>query len=1066
MPKPFVVWSDAPAFVVPNIVVQYNPANGTGADWSALLKMPEASYVYDAGKLRDAVQFLQDAVKKMTGRTLPVRSSADLSHGIVFTTLAGATPDIKNDPKVRKALADDGSGAYNANEAYYIRTEADRTVLVANTNDGLVDAAADLAESAGYVVLGMGPNWVDAPDHSRSLVFDTEHGGRPGYYLRRLWPTSGQSYGVGTIYNRSLSDPADETVDRSYQRWRVGARLTSQSMPVFTGHSLQAYHHAVARHIRDTGDTAGFLAPTDLGLDAQRLVTPPSTVPAHLWINSDAPDAPEAGKVYFSNGTTWVEQSAHEKVGFAAVLDVSVRAVRSIVLAGVEEMTEVAFKTEPDKITPMAIEPEDGGASDAAFVKYRKNPNWYPEYLKENGLPFGAPYALNGSYGLDQPNEQWDPASQSDAMYAFALWIQREYDRWIDTLPAEQQVTSSGASKKSLARATFYSYNYHDVPPGFNLGDPRLRVMVAGFAKHRGLGKWKAFRTRLDVAKALHVWLPEPLADYGILSNAYYNDWAMSGLPALADFSPTAISDHYSTHHDAGVRAQVIETDFNFGKFGLGYYLTATKLWNPAMSARQLDAIRDQWLQRSFGNAWRTMKQYYDFLLAPNYPVNSTSSWGHAIQLITDADDQIPATEPAVKRRIDDLKQYWYYYFLYDTGKLNDTAPETREFVWKGQMAYMNAMYALMRHVYGSTDPAAVAGPATSSGPAHYTAAETASWWQQVRAHWPEVNVDRFDDATLADGTLAKDIDQNDLTLVREFVWPGSYGQFFYNAGYQTPAAFLTHANQPGQTIGFNLWWPKADESPYAPRDVYYGVEWWNPRRHRWEAVLDKSTTAKPSVDMSTYRLVRAAMSAPKAGIFRFSIGYAGNLARLAPLTYDIDASSSTGRSPHTYFKLASGLTQSPVYSYIPKGTHSLDLDVWDQSGNKKLRIYSALLSKNPSAPYRDVDISAMKTHRIPLQPGEDGTIVRISGGTFGFPYLHSMPRLWAMSPAELMVPRAIAAADGLTVPLPPGVDGFAPGEEALAVRPGDLVPDGEVDGYLEAMHGGGAKMSPGTKVG
>ncbi|MEU0187059.1 hypothetical protein ABZ312_38795 [Streptomyces sp. NPDC006207] len=133
-------------------------------------------------------------------------------------------------------------------------------------------------------------------------------------------------------------------------------------------------------------------------------------------------------------------------------------------------------------------------------------------------------------------------------------------------------------------------------------------------------------------------------------------------------------------------------------------------------------------------------------------------------------------------------------------------------------------------------------------------------------------------------------------------------------------------------------------------------------------------------------------------------------------MTYDIDASHSTGRSPHTYLKLASGLTQLPVYCYIPKGTHSLDLDVWDLVGNKKLRIYSALLSKNPSAPYRDVDISAMKTHRIPLQPGEDGTIARISGNGFAFPYLHSIPRLSAMSPAELMVPRAIAAADGLTV--------------------------------------------------
>lgn len=991
----YVVWSDAAGFVPPDIV-HYEPANSIDAKRSS--------------KLDDAVRFLQDAVEKMTGHTLSVRGTADLSHGIVFTTLTAAPPDVENDPKVRAALADDGTGAYNANEAYYVRTETDRTILVANTDDGLVNAAADLAESAGYQVLGMGPNWVDFPDRSRSLVFDTECGGRPGYYLRLLWPTSGQSHGHGTIDDEeSLSDP-DETVTASYRRWRVGARLAGRSVPTYPGHALQNYHQKVAAHIRETGDTAGFLAPTRFDLDERRPDTPPSTPPEQLWINSDRPPAPAAGKVYLSVNGAWVEQRAGAP--FALSLDVSVPVVRKIVLDGAKAATEAAFDSWPNDVAQMAIEPEDGGPSDEEFNRYRKNPRWFPDYLEQNGLPFGRPYALHGSFGLDQPDEQWDETSRSDTMYGFALWMLHEYDRWIDQLAPAQRVTRVGVPKKSLIRASFASYNHHDVPPNFNIDDPRVRVLVAGNSpKHRGTGKWTGVRTDIDVFKALRVWLPDP-GTYRITSHANPFDWGMSGLPVAPDLSPTAISDSLSLYYDAGARAITDETDFNFGKFGLGYYLTAKKMWNPAMSAADLDAIRDQWLQRAFGSAWLTMKEYYDFLLASNYPVNSTSSWGHAIQLVTEADQRIdPATEPSAKRRIDDLKQYWYFYFLYATNKMTPAAPETREFVWKGQMSYMNAMHALMTTVYGTTDPAVVAGPETSSGPAHYAEDETADWWQQVRGHWPEVPVDRFEDTTLADGTPAKDVDQNDLALVDEFVSPGTYGPFIYNADPRRPVAFLTRANRQGEPIGFTLWWP---QSAGAARDLYYGLQWWNPGERSWTTVLDQRTTSQPVTDP----LIHIEMPAPRSGVFRFRLGQEGNLvARLAPLTYDYDANHSTGRSAHTYFELALGITQGPAYFYIPKGTRSLDLDVWSDHAPKTLRIYSGLLSGNPAAPYRDKDVTAWETHRITLRPGEDGTVARFSSGTrFHFPYLHSVPRLWAKSPAELMVPRAIATADGLTV--------------------------------------------------
>lgn len=66
--------------------------------------------------------------------------------------------------------------------------------------------------------------------------------------------------------------------------------------------------------------------------------------------------------------------------------------------------------------------------------------------------------------------------------------------------------------------------------------------------------------------------------------------------------------------------------------------------------------------------------------------------------------------------------------------------------------------------------------------------------------------------------------------------------------------------------------------------------------------------------------------------------------------------------------------------------------------------------------PSRSIDISRRGTHRIPLEPGEDGSLARISGNGFACTLLYSVPSLWSKCPAELLIPRAIAQADDLQV--------------------------------------------------
>ena len=90
-------------------------------------------------------------------------------------------------------------------------------------------------------------------------------------------------------------------------------------------------------------------------------------------------------------------------------------------------------------------------------------------------------------------------------------------------------------------------------------------------------------------------------------------------------------------------------------------------------------------------------------------------------------------------------------------------------------------------------------------------------------------------------------------------------------------------------------------------------------------------------------------------------------------------------------------------------------MDVWDQYRDKSVQLYKGLPARDMT-PSRKVDVSAMGTHTIALQPGEDGTVARLEGAPLAFPYFYSIPTFWAMSPAALLVPRGIAEADGLTV--------------------------------------------------
>ena len=235
----------------------------------------------------------------------------------------------------------------------------------------------------------------------------------------------------------------------------------------------------------------------------------------------------------------------------------------------------------------------------------------------------------------------------------------------------------------------------------------------------------------------------------------------------------------------------------------------------------------------------------------------------------------------------------------------------------------------------------------------------------------------------------------------------------------------MTVATKAGEEVGFKLYWPYNPTDPnYREKNLPYGISRWDVKARQWIALLDETTTTQQSVLVHNkqgkpQQLVEVRYRVAEPGTYRIKVGYGGLLAMLTTLNYDVptDIYRESNRLSHgfTYHDTQSGHTQSPTYIYIPKGTKSFDLEVWGNLPDKELQLFTAL-SPDAATPSRTIQLKKPGTLTIPLLQGEDGTLAVLKSNGFYFPFIYSVPMLWAKSPRALLVPRAVAEADGLTI--------------------------------------------------
>lgn len=1082
----------------PTIVVYHDPVTGAGWSVDELLD-PERThpYAYDseAGMLRDAVQrYLADGIERMTGPPpgpAPARgwvtiiNSADLQsqpgNRIILVLYPDAPASLREDPVVQAALGRAGGAApdYVADrESHYIRTDPQgRTWLIANRVDGLMDACATLLESVDYDILGLGPDWIHAPDYrDRPLVFNLDGGFRnDGYLLRRTGGFGCDGVGTLAIGFRDQLDPPDEDVTRSYARWRIGTRMYSaSSVPLLTGHGLDSYTDTVLEHMRHTRLDDGLLsATTRFGAQDER---PPADEAHEDWLWID-PDGNQAWYCHNPDGVAWIwTECAPQAIPFH--IDVSTDWVRKIVLQAMKDQSNNDFWDHPDDWSVFATDPADGLFTGFAERVHHADwyKNWYSDWRAEQGLPGQwDPYVLHGHRGIDQPDEEWDEeaVSVSDQVFVFANWLLREYDKWVDNLdegpppepdlgphdPINQtKLTKTGKDRRALIRSGLSSYGDRDVPPHFNL-DPRVRIAIAHFAVNRGNRDWLMLLTRAEIAEAMAKMVPEPVANYvnladwgrGVVDDDHHvvadpkttfhvlpHQWGNSARSILGLFE-NLVGSQRVRFTAAGVRSWHDEMAWmGYTHHALGFYLMGKYLRDPTLDEARLNEIRNTWLKRAFGPGADAVRAYLDFT-EPHVGLTSArrstaidvpNYWGRAIELLDEADKTIPP-DTIWQRRLDDLKLHWYFYWLMHTDQLVKTNERTQELMWKGQSSFTLSTYLIAYDVFEDRyadlqhimeDVAASGGTDYTAGPAHYTEEETTNWWSIVRAHWPYTKVDVGTSAELEIGELVRVVETQEIAV-------DTWDSLAYDA-WNTPYVQAYQViGVDGGEVGFTLLWKNdpADPGGYSsPHNTSWRIDRFDTATHAWAAFdtgYDASTpvAAEDNYTRELCWLVAVRRAAPEPGTYRITIGYGGQ-GQLAGPGWSIDNEPvnlpAWARLAFSERLILDGYGQE-IWFYVPKARTHIDLEIIEPlaypGAAQKLVLYS------DGTPSRTVDVSARGLHTIALGAGEAGNPVRFDpppqgAGGLNVPYFYGLPPIWARSPAALLVPKAVAATDGLTI--------------------------------------------------
>jgi hypothetical protein len=195
-----------------------------------------------------------------------------------------------------------------------------------------------------------------------------------------------------------------------------------------------------------------------------------------------------------------------------------------------------------------------------------------------------------------------------------------------------------------------YAYSAHSPPPTIKV-HPRVVVQVAtayiqgGYSIEQLMTGWQKQNAVLGVREY-----------YGV--NVWDRDLPGKGRGSDIDYLTRTIPQF----HARGARFMSAESSDNWGCNGLGYYLAARMLWD-VKEAGNVDALRQDFLDRAFGPAQKPMAEFYRLIDAKAGPLLTDDLLGRLYRKLDEARGR--TTDPKIRTRIDDLVLYTRYVELW-----------------------------------------------------------------------------------------------------------------------------------------------------------------------------------------------------------------------------------------------------------------------------------------------------------------------------------------------------------------------------------------------------------------
>lgn len=776
----------------------------------------------------------------ITGAAFGVKAG-DGSSGIVL----GSMSEFPT-PSLGPALAI--YHGFDGKEAYAIRTQKKRLLLLGATDLGASHAAYRLLEEMGCRWFFPNPNWEIAP-HTPTLRFGRDITDRPTFLSRRIWYAWGFFSDSGHPQGRSAA--------QDYADW---ARRNSmaESFSVNAGHAL----FAVIDQNKAEFDKH----------------------PEYYALTGGKRQGPQ-----IELGNPVVRQM---------VVDYALR----------------YFKENPNA-DMVSIDPADGG-------------------------------------GYSESEESRKLGSPGDAIFGMANDVAR----------ALQKAYPDGSKMVGL-----YAYNWHSDPPPFAL-EPNVYIQLT-MAFNGG---------KLSLPELLDAW-PQKARNLGFYDYFSTYLWDHDRWPGGKAASRSALAWGFAAWTKANTQSGAYATSVsaesgnNWGPNGRGYYLANKMMWNPQVNQ---DAVLDDFYAKAFGAGAPAMKKYYE--MADNAPPLSPGVYGALFRRVDEA-SKAAGAQPDVQRRLDDIKHYLRFEELnYKLDREGDGAKraaltlEAQTLVYRTRYSYMDHWEAIRQNWVGEDrNPPGTPKPWKVDKPV--TAAETAQWFQEGLAYFPDLNV------------------PTEQKFSSDLVAVNLGGQRVATSQLYQEGSLYAYVSLHGEPLKIKV----------QAGDAYGGLR-------QTYTITDAAGKVLKSGKPQPKELVEFEFPVPAPGLYYLDFHDHGAYSEVFLAADQNIALPVRDRG----FRAMRAVPD--LYFYVPRGTKQIVYyyrrEPWQYGGPHQIVDPSGHVAK-------DVSVDGDYVF-VPVPAGMDGKAWKVGGPSFGLGRFQffTVPNYLSPSPAALLVPHEVALKDNLEI--------------------------------------------------